>query len=197
MEKDNKKKLLMLVGSIFVAVIFLSSYMSSSNSPGSTTTIKAPATYLAIGKSSGIITGYGSNAYLALPNQSNRTLESVNGTLSAFEANGSISNYIHVNGGYQIALSGVNAYALQQSIRNITALANSNITTTAYLLLPANALLYVNSYPVTVALSKKNYSISLTGIKPLGSSLNLSVFALITKNGSVYNNQIRLNYTQS
>ena len=121
----------------------------------------------------------------------------MNGTLSAFEANGSISNYIHVNGGYQIALSGVNAYALQQSIRNITALANSNITTTAYLLLPANALLYVNSYPVTVALSKKNYSISLTGIKPLGSSLNLSVFALITKNGSVYNNQIRLNYTQS
>ncbi len=197
MEKSNSKKLLMLVGSLFVALIFLSSYMSSSTSNmGTTTSIKPPATYLAIGKSSGAITGYGTNAYVMLSNQSNSTMENVNRTLSALEANGSISNYIHISNGYQVALSSMDAYTLQQSIRNITALEHSNVTTTAYLFLPANATLYVNSYPVNVAFSKRNSSISLTGIGPVGSRVNVSVFALITANGIVYNNQIRLNYTK-
>jgi hypothetical protein len=195
MEKNKGKKLIMFVGALFVAVIFLSSYMTSSNSPGTTTSTKPQNTYLAIGKAPAAITGYGSSAYVSLSNQSNGTIESLNKTLSELEANGSISNYILVGNGYQVALSGISAYALQQSIRNITALSHSDLAATAYLLLPSNEILYVNSYSVNVALGRRNYSIGITGLKPVGSYLNVSVFALITANGSVYNNQIKLNYT--
>jgi hypothetical protein len=195
MKKGDGKKLLMLIGALFVAAIFLSSYLSSNNSGTATTSTKPSSTYLAIGRASATITGYGSNAYVPLSNQSNDTMENVSAALSGLEANGSISNYIHVGDGYQVALSGMDAYALQQSIRKGTALVHSNITTTAYLLLPANEVLYVNSYPVDVAFSRRNYSISLAGLEPVGSHLNVSVFALITANGSVYNNQIRINYT--
>ena len=195
MGKGNGKKLVMLIGTLFVALIFLSSYMSSSNNSGSTTSIKSPSTYLAIGRASATITGYGSNVNVTLYNESNITLNSVSKYLSGLEANGSISNYFSVKNGYMVALSGIDAYALQQNIRNLTANETPGIKTTAYILLPTNATLFVNSYRVTIALSKRNYSIGLTGIRPIGSHLNISVFALITANGSVYNNQIRVNYT--
>ncbi len=187
---------MLLLGALFVALIFLSSYISSSNIAGATsTTTKAPATYLAIGASKATITGYSAGAYIALHNQSNSTIELLNATLSVMETNGSISNYIRIGDNYQVTLSGIDAYALQQNIRAVPALALSNITASAHLLLPSNAILYVNSYPVNIMFNRRNYSASITRLKSVGSIINVSVFALITANGSVYNNQVRLNYT--
>jgi hypothetical protein len=195
MNKDTGKKLAMFLGALFVAAIFLSSYLSSSNSSGSTTSTKPSTAYLATGTAKATVTGYGSDAFFKLANQSNSTAANVSSLLSRLEENGSISNYYHTTEGYQVALSSMNAYALQQSVRNITTQAYSNVTVTTYLLMPANVELYVNNYPLTVPLSRRNYSISLTGVRPVGSYLNVSVLAFVTANGSVYNNQLRINYT--
>jgi hypothetical protein len=199
MKKGDGKKLVMFIGALFVAAIFLSSYLSSANTSGTSTSIAPKNTYLAIGRASATITGYGSNAHFLLSNQSNATMESVNRTLSALETAGSISNYLHainsLGTNYTVTLSGIDAYALQQSIRNITALAHLNITTTAYLLLPTNTILYPpgSSYSLPITFSNRNYSISLTGLEPVGSRLNVSVQALVTANLSVH--EMRIYYT--
>jgi hypothetical protein len=194
-KESSWKKYAMLAGALFVALIFVSSYTSSSNSPGTTTTTKPPNTYLAIGNAQATITGYGKDAHMSVSNQSNAVAASVSNTLLALESNGSISNYYHTGGGYQVALSGMDAYSFQQRIRNATSLQQLNVTSTAYLLLPANAMLYVNTYPVNVNMTKRNFSVSLAGIRPVGTSMNISVIAFITANGVIYNNELRINYT--
>ncbi len=197
MEKERRKKLALVLGSLFVAVIFLSSYASFGGGGSTTTTTTTkPPTPFAAGEAVARVTGYGSRAYVTLAD--NASASTLNSTLSKLEDNGSISNFLFVGGGYQIVLSEIDAYSLQQLIRNTPEggpLALANVTATAYLMLPANGVLYVGGMPVNVKFAKRNYSISLTDLRPIGANLSVSISALVTANGSIYNDQIRINYT--
>jgi hypothetical protein len=75
---------------------------------------------------------------------------------------------------------------------------NSNnsisVAATADLMVPQSVNLYYSnsSPPINVFLTSKNYTVLLTGLKSIGMKVNLTVSALITTQGSVFNNQIRL-----
>jgi hypothetical protein len=49
-----------------------------------------------------------------------------------------------------------------------------------------------SSRPVSVPLSDRNYTIYLNSVRSIGSPVNVSVSALLTERGTLYNNQIRI-----
>lgn len=197
-EKGKKKKMILFLGAMFVAVIFLSSYASFGMGTTTTTvsTVK-PNTYFATGNAVAQIARYGSSAYVQVTGADNTSLDMANETMSKLQNNGSISNFLFTGSGYQVALTGIDAYSLQQQIRDMpgNGIANANATSVAYIVLPARIRLDVGDTHVNATLANRNFSLPLTGLEPVGSNLSVRVSAMITANGSIYNNEIRINVT--
>jgi hypothetical protein len=193
----NKKKIIFLLGSIFVAIIFLSSYAAFSNNgsgSSSSSTIKTQASYFSTGTSNAIISNYSSIAYVTVSNGSNSSNENITRILSQLEANGSVQNYIYDNNSYQVVLVSISAYELQQLLnRNASSNSIINVGATTYVMLPSTVIMYYTNQPITVHLKSRNYSVYLTNVKPIGSVLNVSVSGLLARNGSIYNGQFRVN----
>ncbi len=194
------KKIIFFIGAIFVGVIFLTSYAAFSNNNAgntSTTTIKAPTqpTIFATGHSNAIITGYGQVANVKLLNISNSTANKVDALMSALEANGSIDNYLFTNNSYEVYSSSLSAYALQGYLNaNMNSSNSIAVGSTAEITIPSSIVLYYSnsSPPVSVPLIDRNYTLYLNNVTKIGTNINLSLSALITENGLLYNNQLRI-----
>ncbi|HIH50616.1 MAG: hypothetical protein ABSE71_01655 [Candidatus Micrarchaeaceae archaeon] len=195
------KKLIFLIGAIFVGIIFLTSYAAFGNNGSATTVTSTVAaatgpTVFATANASALITGYSQVAYVSVPNGSNSTASALAGLMSKLEANGSIDNYINNNNNsYEIYSSELSAYALQKLL--YAKLGSSNevvVGSTADIMLPGNLSMYYpnSSRPVSVPLSDRNYTIYLNSVRSIGSPVNVSVSALLTERGTLYNNQIRI-----
>jgi hypothetical protein len=189
---QKTKKLLLFLGAVFVAVIFLSSYLSFQNNSlatSSTTTVASVATFPVFGSSTATVTGYGANANITVNSVYGGADANVMKTLSELETNGSINNYIGSNGSYEVFLSTINAYYLQQQLQNAVNSSNAVVVSaTTYIMLPSNVTLYANNYPVRVYLSDRNLSVGTTRLECIGSIINVSLRALVTSNGILYGN---------
>lgn len=199
---QKKKNLILFIGAIFIALIFLSSYAAFSNNNTSnastSSTVKPAETHYATGNTNAVITNYSDIVNVTLSNNSNATTTALQNILSKLESNGSISNYIYANNNYEVVLLGMDASTLKQSISNQ---ANSTIPnntihigSTATVMLPAGLVLYYSGSPENVYLTSRNYSVYLNNIKSIGTSINVSVSALLERNGSIYNNEVRIAY---
>lgn len=198
---DKKmKNLILLFGAIFVAVIFLSSYASfnsNNTNSSSTTTVKSVQTVYALGSSNAVITNYTEIASVSFVNASNSTKASVETLLSKLEANDSIQNYIYQNNSYQVVLLGLSAYGLEEALYNQTNQSNSiNVGATADILLPAELTLQYSGTPISLHLTNRNYTVYMSRIESIGSTINVGISALLARNGSIYNNQIRISYSK-
>ena len=197
---QKKKRILLFLGSLFVAVIFLSSYASFGSSMShstTTTTVGAVRTYPAFGSSSANIIGYGPAAFVRLNSSTMATTDQITKLLSKMETNGSINSYIGSNQSYEVYVASIDAYSLQNILQS--ALNNSvgmNVSSDANLLLPSNITLHSNGYSFTAHLSNRNYSMNMTTLKAIGTPLNVSVSALVTANGTVYKNQLVVSLSQ-
>ena len=194
------KKIIFFLGAIFVAIIFLTSYaaFSSNNTRNSsTTTIKSTPqpTIFTTGYSNATITGYGQVAEVRPLNLSNATLNNLDTLMSKLEANGSIDNYVYTNSSYEVYSSSLSPYALQNVVSNSLNSSNSvAVGSTADIVLPPSISLYYSntSPPISVPLKNRNYTLYLNNVRAIGSNVNLSLSALITQNGLLYNNQLRI-----
>lgn len=196
MEQSKRKRLIEFASLAFVTVIFISSYLTFGNNNvggnSTTSTISNAPTFFAAGYVNATVTGYGSSAYVTLPNVTNATEAAVSGVLSSLESNGTAS-FNNLNSTFQIYLNDIDAYSLQQLLVNATGEGNVMVRAPVKVSLPADLTLYYNSAAMPVHLSQLNYTLTIVGLKPVGAHVNVSVHALITHNGSVYNNMIRLN----
>jgi hypothetical protein len=199
---DTKtKKLVFLIGAILIAVIFITSYAAfSSNNTASTTTttVKSVESFFATGSSNAIITNYSDIAYVVISNSTNFTKENTTITteLNSLESNGSIDNYINTNNSYQVVLSSVSAYDVQQLLYKDLGTQNTiKVGSTAYITLPPTITLFYNNQPITTRIPSQNYSIYMQNIKAINSTINVSISTLVTANGSIYNNQFRVSYS--
>ena len=194
-QKNNR--ILLFLGSLFVAVIFLSSYASFGNglsATSSTTTIGAVRTYPAFGSSSARITGYGAAAFVRLNPGTAATTGQITKILSKLESNGSINSYVGSNSSYEVYTASMDAYTLRgvlQTAKNNSA--TVGVSSDVDLLLPSNITLHSNGYSFSVHLDNRNYSANMTDLKAIGTLINVSVSALVTANGTVYRNQIVVN----
>lgn len=202
--KAKTKKLVFFIGAIFVGIIFLTSYAAFSNNAGntSTTTVKAAPqpTIFATGYANATITGYVQVANVKLINSTNSTLNNLDTLMSKLEANGSINNYIYTNNSYEVYSSSLSAYALKKYLYATLNSSNSvTVGSTADIMLPASISLYYSnsSPPVSVPLSNRNYTLYLNNVRSIGSTLNVSLSALITEKGMLYNNQLRISLSSA
>lgn len=192
---EKTKKVLMFVVTALFALTFISSYASfgnnnvNYNSSGSTTA-KNQATYFVAGTANGIVAGYAPGVTVIVKNKT--AFGAVGNTLTAMQANGSISNFVTLNNTYQIFTQKINAYSLQQVIFsrvNSTMLA---VNSSSYVTLPQVISLNYSKQTVQVHLLQTNFSVQVSPVAAIGSTVHLSVHALITANGTVLNNQITL-----
>jgi hypothetical protein len=192
--EGKAKRLIYGIGSLFVAVIFIMSYAAFSNNgtnSSSTTTIGAANTVYVYGTANGLIVNYSYSAYISTAGGTPSS--GLNATLSALEANGTISNFVPLNStSYEAILSGMNPYQLYLYLSKALS-GNVLVGGYAYVRLPATVSMYYSaSSPVPVALPAKNYTVFLPRVAPVNSSVPMKINALITTAGTVYNNQIRL-----
>lgn len=200
---DTKtKRLIFFIGSIFVAIIFLSSYAAFGNNASgtsSTSTVKPQQTFFSTGTSTAIVVNYSDIANITLRNGSNASNVNMTDILSRLQANGTIQNYIYSNGNYQVILYGISAYGLRQLLYGNPKLNGTvDIGATTYVTLPKTITLYYGGQqPINVYLNGRNYSVYMNNVEPEGSVINVSISALLTANGSIYNNQLRVSLSST
>ncbi len=193
--EEKTKKIVFFIGSLFVAVIFLSSYLAFGNNntsaQGSTTTTVRPVqTVFVTGSVNGTVSGYGSLANLTV----NASQKGIAGNvLSSLEANGLVDSYISTGYGYQVALYNLSAYSLGQEVA--MAAGNSvSVGAATYLILPSTVTLYYSKEPVTVVVPSTNQTVFIGNVPKVGAKANLTVSALVGSTGVVYDNQFRVSY---
>jgi hypothetical protein len=196
---ENRKKQIIFIGTMFVAVMFISSYAAFGNnsnytSSSSTTTVSNLKTYFASGAANGIVSGYSRGATVELSNSlTNATTgNQIVGILSTMQANGSISSYLEFNNNFQVLLSTMNAYSLQQILQKKLNTPNVTVNASTYVVLPSRITLIISTIAAQIALSQTNYSISILPLKPPGTSIKININAIVWQNGTVANGQITL-----
>jgi hypothetical protein len=192
---EKKKKLIYFLGTLFVAIAFVSSYAavgSFATTSTVTTTIAVPSkTYFVSGTANGVVSGYSSSAVLVLRNANLSSAAS--NALAALEGNGSISSYLSMNGSYQVLLSSMNAYSLQQDInRRLNSSNATYVNASTEIVLPSKVYLALGSQTVAVTLPQRNYSINVYPLMPLNATIRFNLNAIIAGNGTIYNNQLTL-----
>ncbi|MGC8649148.1 MAG: hypothetical protein ACP5UN_02940 [Candidatus Micrarchaeia archaeon] len=194
----EKKKLSMVLGSIFVFVIFLSAYAAFSSpninnfSNQNSTNTKVVKTLMVSGNVNGIIMNYSSEVTIYI-NNSNYTTK-VENVLSDYENKNYISSYIPTsskNNSFSVLLQNMSAYQLQQTLENIT---NNNIicNSTAVLSLPSILPLYYGNQQINVLSENITKSLYISPLLAIGKQIQLHINAIITEQGTIYNNQLNI-----
>jgi hypothetical protein len=191
---EKKKKLIYFLGTLFVAVAFISSYAavgSFASTSTVTTTITASRTYFVSGSANGVVSGYSNGATLVLSNSSFSA--KAGNVLTALEDNGSISSFIDLSGNYQVLLSTMNAYSLQQYMdKQLNSSNATSVNASTYIALPSKVELFLGSQAIPVTLTQTNYSVSIYPLLPLNTTVKFNLNAIVSGNGTVYNNQLTL-----
>jgi hypothetical protein len=72
---------------------------------------------------------------------------------------------------------------------------NFRVKATTYVTLPSTLKLYYQGTAVNVFVGEKQYPVSIAPLKPINSTIKVTVQALVTANGILYENNLRINYT--
>ena len=188
-----------LIGSIFVAVIFITSYAAFGGgglAGNATTTAQPLQTVYAVAQGAANIISYGSTMNINV-SCSNVTYVSkqINDLLANLESNNSISYFYSQQLGQIMIQSGKEGvYANYNSISSyISANAScTGFTSSATVTIPKTMNFYAPlekvSTIVAIPGNMRNYSISIKFLKNMSNTLNVSVSALLTLNGSIYGN---------
>ncbi len=144
------------------------------------------------GSTNATVAGYGSSATVNFA--ANSAAGTIAGNvLNKLEQNGSVSSFVSTNTSYEVLLANMSAYALQSLLYNRTG-SNTLISVNASSLvkLPKAVFFKYASSTVPVYPPNINYTITVMPIPKMGAVIPVSVQALITNNGTVYNGQIRI-----
>ncbi|MEM0150045.1 MAG: hypothetical protein QXW10_04070 [Candidatus Micrarchaeaceae archaeon] len=189
MDVDKKKKLIFLIGALFVAAMFLSSYgaFGNNNSAAKTTTVpqkssSAKLYFVANNYTNATIYGYSNATITFLGNSSNSSIAAF---LSKLSSNGSISDYIGSGYSYKLYLSNMTVQGLRQALLRFNL--SANISATSLVSLPKSVVLYYMGTPLNATLAFTNFSISTSNIMPIGSKIPVHITAFVFQNGTVYN----------
>ncbi len=192
MEGERKKRYALLLGSIVVAVMFITSYAAFANNgsvPTSTTTIQE-TTYYVTGQANALVTGYSST--LTVYTSNNSTASQMQSLLSSMESNGSISNYLTAGNQYILYTTGMTPYAAQQAITGSLPANSVAINGTERVQLPQSVSTSYYGKAVTIYPSVLNFTISTPMLLPVGASASVTVHALVLGNGQVYDSNIQV-----
>ncbi len=205
MENDARAKkrrgYLMLIGTVIVAVMFVSSYLVSNNNQNNTTTTKTTIlqnvkSYFATNDSvAATLRGYGTTISITVANNTT-AINSVAGMLDNLTGEGAISYTPRGNTFSVLLFNNLTPYSLEQKLSNAVGVASiENASAVAYVSLPAIVPMYINGQSIRVAAGNSTqYPITISKLEPEGTRIIVAVQAIVTANGQVYNNSIRVIY---
>jgi hypothetical protein len=192
MEKQQRKKTLLFIGAMIVAVMFVTSYAAfgtNGSVPTTSTTIKQ-ATYVVFGSVNAVIIGYGSSLNVALINKSLGNM--LNSTLSNLEANSIITNYVPTPGGVVVYAPGNSPYVVQQAFFGSFPANSIAINGTELVKLPQSFTLFYYGTAIRVYPNATNFTVPSQLLKKIGANTTVRVQALTLPNGFVYKNNIQV-----
>jgi hypothetical protein len=191
MENDKRKRVLFLIGSIIVALMFVSSYAAFGNNGSvqtTTTTTTIGYTIPVFGTANAVVIGYGSKFTIYLSKNASSNL--INSTLSNLQLNGSISNYIGLQKVFTIYAGNMSSYSLLGLLNkampqnSIIANVSENVT------LPTSILM---TYPSTgrqveAYFYHRNAIVYRGSFSAIGSNTPVHISALIFVNNATVEN---------
>ncbi len=194
----ERKKLIELIGSVFVALIFLTSYAAfGGGAPGNstgTTTLTPSQTFYAVANGNATITSYSSvmNIDILCANVSNVSSR-ISTALQALEKNGSVSNFYSQQAAQMLVQAGnLTTHALFLLLYNDSGsgAACTQFTSTANVKLPRNLTFYLpsqgNSAIISIPSSMQAYSVPITLSLNMSSVMKITASTLLTANGTIY-----------
>ena len=194
MDKSKRKNVILFIGSMVVAIMFITSYVAfGSNGPvASTTTVKPHNTSVVFGSANAIVEGYQSSLVVTLKQKNDSS--ALNQTLSGLEANGLIASYSQETGNiFSIYLAAnFSAYQFQQYAANAIPQNALQINATEDVRIPNTLQLYYYGRQLTVYTQITNFTVSGTMLQPVGANVPVKIQALITSNYTVYNSNIQV-----
>ncbi len=203
MDGEKRKKTIMFIGSMIVALMFVTSYLAFGNNNSGvstttyTTTIKG-STLVVSGETNATIVNYTPNFRITLNNASQANLNELNVTLSHLLSNGSITNMVpEGNNSYALYAGSLDTYRLYGLLdsRPIGNYLTWNVT--ADVTLPNSLILYYGSHALNVSIGDLVFQAPAVGVDSIGSNILVNVLAQVYAESntfpvtySVYNNQI-------
>jgi hypothetical protein len=201
---EKRRKTILFIGTLAVAIMFISSYVSFGNGSASTSTstVVQSQGYPVIGYVNSIILGYTNFSIVKLSGPAVNYSGAVSGVLSGMQANGSINNYVPLGNQFNVYTVRINPNGMQSVIYNAlessstpppaNALAGINVSSTAKVSLPQYITLYFHNQPISIAAPGSNATLGLTDPPPLNSALRLKVFAVVSANGTIEDGQFNV-----
>ncbi|MGC8662585.1 MAG: hypothetical protein ACP5RT_02245 [Candidatus Micrarchaeia archaeon] len=189
----DSKKIIQLLGSIFVMVIFVVSYFAFGNyNPTSKQTATTPVqTYPEIGYANATVIGYGNTATISIVCNLNSTSSIVSDLLNGLERNGSINNY------YSPETNATIVYLGKIDPPNLSIYLKSNLNESTFNCISLSAstklqlpqIIYLGSglqkYPILLPNSTRIMNFELPISNKI--TIKLRILALVTDNMSVNN----------
>ena len=187
MEKKTKN-IIMIAVILILSVMFVLGNVAGGNSapPTKSTTTTVTPTLLVTGNANAIVEGYSRNLVVYSDNASNSLI----GALNALEKDGNINSYTNIGG--QIGINGSNytSYQVYNAISGY--MDGSGINATVYVKLPNPLTLDYSGNPVRIDIGNATYSLQTSKIVGIGANVPVSVQAIVTEQGTLYQNQLRL-----
>jgi hypothetical protein len=196
------KKTIVLIGSVLVAVIFISSLAGFGNQSGTTTTtstIISNTTFVA-GNSNATVYGYSPTVVITMPQGAENASSSIGNVLGQMLSNGTISDFFPEGTGYVVYLGNTSAYNLSTMVMrasgNVTGITfNATLRTE----LPTDVILYNSGVGYNVHVGNSTYAVQTDYIANVGDKLPVNIQAIVYKNASagidaysVYNGNIKI-----
>lgn len=193
----ERKKLMQALVTLFIAIIFVTSYFSLTNyntsQKNATTTV--PPTIFTYGIVNASVADYGGTMSISVScgNATNATMSDFSAILSSLQANGSVVTDYSVGDRISVDIGSLNASSLYGYMARHATGAEMNCSTfssSVVLLLPTSMQAQVQGSTYTIYLPESTRRYSLPATFPLNSTNNITVkvSALITVNGTVYGN---------
>ncbi len=195
----ERKKLVQLLSSVFIALIFLSSYVAFGDkgipSQNPTTTVRAPQTAFSTARGNATIASFGSTLEVSV-NCANATDVSskLDSILADMEKNGTVNNfYSQQSSQILVRVGNSSGYKVYQSLYDSIGSASgctNFVSPEAAIQLPQKMNFYLPSQPAGIIIlipsSLQSYSLPLKLKPDMGSGVNVAVSALLELNGTIY-----------
>lgn len=209
----ERKKFVEFLGALFIAFIFISSYLEFTNIGGSSAASanvskakNASPTVFSYGYSNSIVSGYGRVLDVNVTCNSSESANAdanLTNSLNGLEANGSAENFIQTSNGYSVLLSGNysdKAYRYITKTVNSSYLSCMSFSSSLNLLLPQKVNLTYSSgvgsgfQNISVAVPQKfrTYSIPVTFNGTNATYFRLKLLAELYQNATIANMSISL-----
>jgi hypothetical protein len=205
MDPDKRKRMVMFIGTMIVAIMFVTSYLafgnnSSGTSTSSATTTIRSSTLVVSGEANATITNYTPNFRITLSNYSTANIGALNSTLSKLMSNGSISNMLpEGNGSFAIYSGLLDTYDIYKTISTQPIGNYIAWNATAVISLPQYLTLYYGSHAINVSVGSFVSQTGVSSISLLGSKIKVNVLAQVYLSSNtfpeaytVYNNEIEV-----